>query len=136
MMKKNTVVLFLILAYAILLGHNIIPHHHYHADHDLTEHHHTDHHDDSDGDEDSDDFNHLFSHFIHSADGFTIANNHKRTNTFAKQWILIVAVLPNNFSFGSYTIPPLLDKPPARHLSYISPHSLSSDLRAPPAFIA
>lgn len=117
-------------AYAILLGHNIIPHHHHDNQKELTEHHQTNHH--HDGGEESNDLSHLFSHFIHSADGFVFTANHNISNTFSKQQFSFVAVLPDIFSLGELHVPPLLHKPPAEHLIYISPHFLSSGLRAPP----
>jgi hypothetical protein len=133
MLKKRATILFLTLAYAILLGHNIIPHHHHDTEHDLTEHHQTSHNHDSE--KDSEDLSHILSHFIHSSDGFTFTVNHNISNTLSQQLFLLFAVLPDNFSVDEFIIPPLLHKPPAEHFIYISPHSLSSGLRAPPAFI-
>jgi hypothetical protein len=131
MLKKRAAILFLTLAYAILLGHNIIPHHHHDHDEHLTEHHDTDHHHDDNADNDG--LNHLFAHFTHAADGFSFTTNHNITNTFSKLQLSLVAVLPDNFALDEFLIPPLLHKPPAEHLIFISPHSLSSGLRAPPA---
>lgn len=131
MLKKRAAILFLTLAYAILLGHNIIPHHNHDHDEHLTEHHDTDyHHHDN---EDTDGLSHLFAHFTHAPEGFSFLTNHNITNTFSKQQLSLVAVLPDNFSLDEFLIPPLLDKPPAEHLIYISPHSHPSGLRAPPA---
>ncbi len=131
MLKRRTAILFITLAYAILLGHNIIPHHHHDHDDHLTEHHDTDHH--HDDDTDTDELNHLFAHFTHVADGFSFLTNHNITNTFFKQQLSLVAVLPDIFSPDGFFTAPLLDKPPAEHLVYISPHSHPSGLRAPPA---
>lgn len=133
MLKKRTAILLLTIACATLLGHNIFPHHH-DTDHDLTVNHQTSHHHDSE--EDSGDLNHLFSHFIHSADDITFLNNHNISNTFSKQLLSIVAVLPDYFFPDKFLIPSLLNKPPAEYFIYISPHSLSSGLRAPPVFIS
>lgn len=116
-------------AYAILLGHNIIPHHHHTNEHDLAEHHQTHH--NHDGDEESRDLGHLFSHFIHSTDGFIFTGAH--SIAFSKLQLLFVALLPDNFSLNEFLIPPLLHKQPAEHLVYISPYSHLSGLRAPPA---
>lgn len=133
MLKKYTTILLMFTAYAILLGHNIVPHHH-DSDHDLTEHHQTSphHHDDDHKDKWQGDF---FSHFIHSTDGVTFTGSYNISNTLSKQLFSLIAVLPDNFSLDEFLIPPLLHKPPAEHFIYISPHSLSSGLRAPPAFI-
>lgn len=133
MLKKYTAILLMTVAYAILFGHSILAHHHHENDHDLTEHHHTDNHHDDDAD--SEDLNHLFSHFTHLAVGFNFTTSHSTTNVFSKQQLSIVVVLPDNFLISKFIIPALLYKPPAEHLIYISPHSLSSGLRAPPAFI-
>lgn len=132
MLKKYTAILWMTVAYAILLGHSIIPHHHEHH-HDVTEHHHSNHHHDDDAD--NGDLNHPFTHFTHSADCFNFTNSHNFTNTFSKQQMKFVAILPDNFLACKFNIPPLLHKPPAEHHPYISPHSLSSGLRAPPTFI-
>lgn len=135
MLKKYTAILLMTVAYAILLGHNVIPHHHHdHHDHDVPEHnHHDQHHGD---DTNREDLNHLFSHFTHSADGFNFTTSHNISNIFSKQQLSVVAVLPDNFLISKFIIPPLLYKPPAELLIYISPHSLSLGLRGPPAFIS
>ncbi|OFY86880.1 MAG: hypothetical protein A3F72_00535 [Bacteroidetes bacterium RIFCSPLOWO2_12_FULL_35_15] len=133
MLRKRIALFLLTVAYAILLGHNNVPHHHHDTDHDLTAHHHNDHHDNSD--HSSKDFDHLYSHFIHS-DIFITANNDNKINIFSKQLFLKVAVSPTDFFLCDYTIQFLLHKLPEKTFIYISPHSLSSGLRAPPAFIA
>ena len=133
MLKKRTAILLLTLAYAILLGHNIIPHHHHENNQELTAHHQTDHH--QDDNEDNEDLSHILSHFIHSSDEFTFTGSHNISNTSSKQLLSFIAVLPHNFSLDEFLIPSLLHKPPAEHFIYISPHSLSSGSRAPPAFI-
>lgn len=115
-------------AYAILLGHNIIPHHHHSTEHELAEHHHTHH--SHDGDEEGKDLSHLFSHFIHSAEGFIFTSSNNIT--LSKLQLLLVAVLPDNFSLDEFLIPPLLLKQSEEHHVYISPHSHPSGLRAPP----
>lgn len=130
MLNKKTAIFFLTVAYAILLLHNIIPHHHHDNIKELTEHHHSDHHD---HDTDHKGLSHLLSHFIHSADSFTFPTNHNITNTFTKQQLSFVAVLPNNFSPDDFLIPPLLNNSYAEQVIYISPHSHPSGLRAPPA---
>ena len=133
MLKKCIAILLVTFAYAILLGHNIIPHHHHDNNQELTAHHETDH-DHEDGD-DSEGLSDILSHFIHSADGFTFTVNHNISNVLSQQLFLSVAVLSNNFSFDEFLIQPFLYKPPEEQLIYISPHSLSLGLRAPPAFI-
>lgn len=131
MLKKHTAIVLMITAYAILLVHNMVPHHHHDSVHDLTEHHHADHH--QDNQEDTEGLNHLFSYLTHSTEGFTFSANHHISNTLTKQLFSMVTVIPGNYSPDKFLIPPLLHKPPAEHFIYISPHSLSSGLRAPPA---
>jgi len=132
MLKKYTALLLMTVAYAILLGHSIIPHHHHDSVHELTEHH-QEHHQ-HDGEEESNGLSHLFSHFVHSADGFTTTQNNFNISFLQKQ-LSVVAVLPNNFYLKTFAFPLLKHKPPTEQLIYISPHFLSSGLRAPPAFI-
>ena len=134
MLKKHIATLFLTISCATLLGHSIIPHHHHNTEQELAEHFQTNHHNNSD--ENSMDFSHHLSHFIHSADSFTTHNTHNISHTFSRQILSLVAVLPNRIFFDEFLIPPLLHKSPAEHFIDLSPHSLSSGLRAPPAFIA
>lgn len=90
----------------------------------------TNHHD---HDADNEEKSHLFSYFICAADCFIFPLNQNITNTFAKQRLSFVAVLPYNFSFNDFLIPHLLDKPPSEQIIYISPHSLPSGMRGSPA---
>lgn len=133
-MLKKRAAIFLLTAFAIMLGHSIIPHHHHTYEHKISalqfSHEHHDHDNDENRD---DDLGHLFSHFIHPVDNFTFTTTHINNISFAKQLFLFVAVLPGNFSLKDFHIPRLLLKPPAEHLNFISPYSLSSGLRAPPA---
>ena len=133
MLKKRTAILFLTLSYVILLVHNIIPHqHHDHVEH-LTEHHDTDHHHDDEADNDG--LNHLFAHFAHVDDGFSFITAHSIINIFSKQQLSFLTVLPDIFSLSEFLLPPLLDKPHAKNLIYISPHSHLYGLRAPPSIL-
>lgn len=129
MLKKRLAILFVTLAYAVLLGHNIIPHHHHDSAQEIAEHHSSQH--DLEGENDG--LSHMLSHFVHSTDGFTFSPNHNLSSTFSKQKISFVTVLPNNFSFEEFNIPLLLLKQPSEKLIYISPISNSNSLRAPPA---
>jgi len=124
----------MIIAYVIMLGHSVIPHHHHESNHELAEHHQTEHHHDDEAD--SEGLNHLFSHFLHAADGFTFITVHNFNNTFSKQLLSVFAVLPANYLIAKFIILPLIYKPPAELLVSSSPHFLSSGLRAPPALIA
>ena len=138
MLKKYTAILCMTIAYAILLGHSIIPHHHHQDhEHELTEHHHSSHpqadHHHHDNDADSEDLSHLFAHFIHSTEGFVLTTNPSISSTFSKQLLSIIAVLPGNFLLSIFDIPPLLDRPPAEHLHYSFFYTCTFGLRAPPA---
>jgi len=149
MLKKYTALLFLSLAYALLLGHNVIPHHHHdnensgaehhhHADHHHSHHHDTDYahsgqsHEEHNENDEKNDLSHLFSYFFHSPDGITLS--HQNSNWYLKQVPVITAIIPDHFDFSEIFNPPLLYKPPADFLIYITPHSTVSGLRAPPAF--
>lgn len=132
MSKKATALFFLTIAYAILLGHNVIPHHHHVSEHELSEHHQSNHHhDNKDGDNDDNDINHLLSHFIHAADGFILTKNQNSNHVYFP----LIAILPAYFPINSIFIPPIKPKPNAINVFYLSPHSTPSGLRAPPAFI-
>lgn len=140
MLKKSTAIIFLALAYATLLGHNFIPHHHHSDLHELTEHHQFDHHYDHDDDQDHDHHNnfglgHLLSHFIHSVDNFTLSGNHQFAKVFPNHQQLFVAGLPDNFSFDSFRFYFEQQKTTVEHLIYFSPHAHASGLRAPPVSI-
>src|SRR5688572_30767267 len=115
MLKKFTALLFLFIAGAILLGHSIIPHHHHDHDHDhdhgqdLKEHPGSSPHHDNEA---NNDLSHLFSHFIHSTDFFTVSTNKDISTSFSKQLALTVAILPADFLSIPFDIPPLFGKPP------------------------
>lgn len=149
MLKKYSAFFFIGVAYAILLGHNIVPHHHHHKDsqshhHNVADHHHhsdehlgnSEHHSshEHESQEENKELGDLFSHFVHADDNFTIAANHLN-HVFSKQWLDITALVQGNFSLDSYCIRPLKHKPPAEYPVYISPNLLSSGLRGPPTFI-
>ncbi len=133
MLRKYIVILIVSVSSTILFGHNFIPHHHHATDQSLPGNNATHHHD---ADENSKDLSHLFSYLIHSAEGFTTINIQSFSNEFSRQLIPWITVLQENFTCSSLLIPPLLYKPPSQHLIYISLHSLSCGLRAPPAFIS
>lgn len=131
MLKKKTAILFISLAYAILLGHNIIPHHHHDPKEYFTVHQDTDHHHDVDSDDDG--LNHLFFHFTHSVEDFSFTSSHNITNTFSKQQLSFITLLHDDLVLDNFVCRAVLDKPPADHLIYISPISHPSGLRAPPS---
>ena len=130
MFKKQAAIILLTIAYALLLGHNIIPHHHHYSEHDLAEHHQTHH--QHQGNEHDNDLGHLFTHSIHPDDDFTLSSNQYIGKLFSIKLISVVAVLSNKFSFKDFDIPPLLFNPSAEQVIYILPHSLACALRGPP----
>lgn len=132
MFKKRLAFFLTAFTYALLLGHNLIPHHHHDIGHELAEHHQANHHHDDEREDEDEGLGDIFSYFFHPAEGFIFTNAYNISNTFSKQLLSIVAVLPDNFSPDKLLIPPLLCNPPAEQLIYISPHSLSPGLRAPP----
>jgi hypothetical protein len=137
MFKKYTAILFLTVAYAILLGHNIIPHHHHatlseaelHHFYEHTTHHHAN--GDTDGHEHT-------PHLVHTADfGEDFRTPTITTIDFAKQIISLFSISPFTFSLIAEANSCLENQHPEKEfLIYSSPHSLSSGLRAPPAFIS
>lgn len=139
-MKKQISILFLFIACIIMQAHAVVPHHHHDSGQELQAHHSSH---DHDNDHDSHDEGkeggfegliHLFSHFTHSADGFSYVHSDNTENTISKQTVFIVVRLFDNFNIDRFTIPPLLILPASKRI--ISPHSISSGLRAPPVFLA
>jgi len=128
MLKKYVAILLLTFATAILLGHNIVPHHHHHLDHEIAHHHHGH---DNHEDEGSNDLGDLFSNVLH--DSGSIISHNEITPTFAKKLISVVAILPDNLPTVSFTITPLIGKPPAQSHLYTASYSHATGLRGPPA---
>lgn len=142
MPRKYIAILFITVAYAILLGHSIVPHHHHETEQELSEHHQSGHHHSSSGhhnsgnhheDENNWDLSHVFSHVMHAEDGFTFTPNHSIGNALSEQISFFIAVLPPDFSFWKFPVTNRLHEPPEVSLICSSPHSLSSGLRAPPS---
>ena len=132
MFRKRSAIMFLMIAYAITLGHSIIPHHHHDSNHHLNEPYQTSHHHHHDGDEEENKgISHLFSHFVHAADGFTFITQQNLSTVF----FLVIALLPNNFSFDQFFIPPLILIPSTENFNYAFLNACTFGLRAPPAYI-
>ncbi len=115
---------FLFSAAILIVGHNLVPHHH-EFEVEAIEHHHHDH---SHGDE-AMDLNDIFAHFIHGNIGYvTLAKSQIDSKSFHQ----FFAVIPENIYLSEILIPPQ---------EYISPHDLllsdflyllPSGLRGPP----
>lgn len=157
MLKKYIALLFLCISSLIIIGHDIIPHKHFDhtSDVELTlhhesghghDHHHVHHHtvpssEPQESDEHEDEHSSLgdlFAHFIHTGSYFPESENQsvqakvlKQTPTIASLVVPIIITKED----GSFSINQQNncwhDKP-----IYISPHSLSSGLRAPPVSIS
>ncbi len=134
MPRKQTAILMLFIAYAILLGHNNFPHHHHDTEQELV-HHYQNHHQ-NESDQKDGDLSHHLSHFIHPFDDYTFPTKHDHSPTFSRQVHSSVAVLPDHFFFTKFATRQFPFSIPREHLYYLSSHSPSSGLRAPPAFIA
>ena len=138
-MKKFLAILMMFTAYAILLVHNIVPHHHHNNIEELTEHHNSDYHHESNHQDDEhqtnghhDGIGHLFSHFLHLDDAFSLISTININSTFAKHLFSFVSLLPNYFSFNDLNIPDDVLILPPEQIIYHSPHTLFVGLRAPP----
>jgi hypothetical protein len=125
--RKYIALLMMTAAWAILFGHNIVPHHHHEHEAELTAHHSQHEHEENETENEA---SHFFSHFLHAGNDVTFTTSHS-TITFSKQ--VASAVLPDIYFTCHYDIPPLLNSPPAEHLIYFSPHSHTAGLRAPPS---
>lgn len=131
----------LFIALAMMLGHNLIPHHHHDFDHSSLEHHHADdHHHGDKGDENSENKNyaieHLFSNFQHGENGVTFLSSLDAAKSGSKHQFSLVAELPKAFVFQLTTELVRLNSPPYKSFYPNSLFLLPTGLRAPPAFIA
>lgn len=135
MRNKNTALFFLTFAYAILLGHSIVPHHH-DDDHQITaKHNFHEHHEHNDNESKSEDHDPNFDHFLHATDGFVVTGSHISTNNFSKQVPFFDAYLGDYFHLAEFDIPPLLLAGTADNPIYFTLHSPPTGLRAPPAML-
>lgn len=134
MFKKYTAILFLTVAYAILLGHNIVPHHHHETLSEAELHHlyeHTTHHHGNGEAEGHEHSPHLV-HIDFSEDFRTSAST---TIDFPKQIISLFNFSPLTFSIISEANFCLASQHPENtFFIYSSPSSLAWGLRGPPVF--
>lgn len=152
MLKKYIALLFLCISNLIIIGHDIIPHEHFGHTEDVEltlhhesghghDHHHTVPSSDHDSDEHEDEHSSLgdlFAHFIHTGSYFPESENQFVQGKVLKDAPTIASlVMPitirkedDSFSINQQNNC-WHDKP-----IYISPHSLSSGLRAPPVSIS
>jgi hypothetical protein len=127
-MLRCSGILLLMVAYIILIGHNIIPHHHHESTHEQSKHHHAEH--DEHNNEGQNESGHLPAHFFHTDDAFTFTI----INFTNRQVLPLVTLLPDAFFSEMVFIPPSRQKqPPEPLIIYISCDPLPSGLRGPPA---
>ncbi|REJ80918.1 MAG: hypothetical protein DWQ44_04340 [Bacteroidetes bacterium] len=121
----------MLIAYAIMLGHSIFPHHHHHVqtNHVAHEHHHTHEglHEEHSHDKD------LFSHLFHSDDELTYLIS---AIDPIKAWCKDIPYsLPcTNRQFYFFDLEFSKGKAPPENAIPIRPQSSSKGLRAPPSF--
>jgi hypothetical protein len=138
MLKKICSILLIFSAFAMLLGHNLIGHHHHDKEQIAIDHSHADdHHHDNENDEEENDFDflHFLSHIPHDSDVVTFLKGKELGKTQYKQ-LNTSALLQTHFTFN-----PILDierqnAPPFKVVYFNSQHYLPSGLRAPPVFIS
>lgn len=141
MQNKYVHILFMLLSYAIALGHNAIPHHHF-DDIEELEHHH--HHDPvmvksdnfkvliAEGSH-SDDHHHVFCHYSSAGDSKSLAGNDLDLKLLAKKSLLLPISYPGIDSATYIYKQPAKASYNTPHFADSSAHLLSSGLRAPPA---
>lgn len=136
MFKRYCFLSTMLLALAIMLGHNVIPHHHHEENKELAEHHHSNnHHHDTDHESpiDAPDLEHLLSVLQHTGNGVTFLTSYDLSEPeFGK---IISAIEVGTGNFYSPHPPSIIRQksspfPPVfRNFQYLLP----TGLRAPPA---
>jgi hypothetical protein len=130
LMRKNLIVLFIAIAYSIVLCHSIIPHHHkdhhrHSHQHDHAQAHH--HHDDGKA---ANNLNNLFDFFSHNAENYRV----EKTNPVCtKLFVELSVILPDNYSVDQLPKPPLSNFCISDNPSFPGHCSFCYGLRAPPA---
>ncbi|HRG69587.1 MAG TPA: hypothetical protein PLS73_12125 [Saprospiraceae bacterium] len=130
MFKKRLAIFFLTLANVVLIGHDLIPHHHHDSLEELLAHHH------SEQDQTEHGLSHWLSHLMHSSDGLAFSANHSIGSSFSKQQHSIPALLPEMNWINLLRIPDSIQKPPEATRLVSSLQCLPSGLRGPPALFS
>jgi hypothetical protein len=136
MLKRYSIIAFLIFSYTIVLGHSIIPHHHHDEDHEMEhslphydDHHHSD--KDHPDDEDSG-LAHDLGNYFHAGetgDFYQQSTNAKISySTFATAYIIAAF----DFKIEPYEGPPPVVRHSHEHLPPLQRYLSSKGLRAPP----
>ncbi|MFN0274101.1 MAG: hypothetical protein ACKVPJ_00020 [Chitinophagales bacterium] len=108
------------------MTHNLIPHHHHESESEITEHHQEGH---AHHDDEAIDLNDIFSHFIHSNDGYVILG---KSQTDLKSFIHFTTIIYDDIYISELLLPPLLYISPHVYLINSSHYFSASGLRAPP----
>jgi hypothetical protein len=129
MVRKTFIFFTLLSAYLLLLGHDLIPHHH-HDDHATAERH--SHDDARDADDDHEELPELFSYFVHApykapAAGIVIPSAEKQAAAQTAD------LLPDAIQFHILKTIPVSHHPPNDEPCHSLLLSSSLPLRAPPA---
>jgi hypothetical protein len=147
MVKKHFSISLLFIALAILLGHNVFPHHHHNHHNDFdsfeTEHHHStnhshgdDHHGNDHHREEGFNIGHLFAHFEHIDSEIVILNSLHKEDSVSKKKFQPLAILPKSPLVWCDKIL-VSQKIPLYNFDFCSHQYFSpTSLRAPPIFIA
>jgi hypothetical protein len=145
MRKKGFSILMMSVALAIMLGHNIIPHHHHHDEqhhhHDFEHKSHAHHHDHnhqhgSDNDEsDNSELPDLLAKIQHGDNGITFLSSQHIANPVPVVVSSFAAILPVSFVSQKITERARQNSPPYKHIHQAPHYLLPTGLRAPPTFI-
>ena len=133
-MRKHLGLFFLLLAYVILLGHSIIPHHHHESHSEALTHHDIEHvHDDGHG---STDIGHLLSHLMHADEDFTRVIHKVGSQVFNRSTVIIATIVTDAFCFSLFPDTTFQLKPPDTEVNLSSIYQETSALRGPPSFLS
>lgn len=138
MLKRSCSILTMILALAIMLGHNIFPHHHHEVDKELAEHHHSDDHNhdtDHESPIEAQDLEHLFSVFQHPGNGVSFLTGYELTEIEAGKTISAAKAISGTFYPSLYPSLIRQKSPPFRPVFRNFQYFLPTGLRAPPLHI-
>jgi len=139
MLKKYFSILMMFIAVAIMLGHNIIGHHHHDIKHSQISHHshsNNDHHQhDNDKEDENEDWKHIFAGLQHGADGIICLTSKTASNNIVKLIPKFKVLNVTHFNFKQVIIDVRQSAPPFISDYYNSQNNLPSGLRAPPIFI-
>lgn len=139
MLKKHFPILMMFMAVAIMLGHNIVGHHHHEIEHSIISHHsHSDnehHGHDNESEDECKDWKHLFSELHHGADGIICLTSSYTSNNTLKLIPKFNNLNVSNFTIQQIAIDVRQNVPPFISDYSNSQNHLPSGLRAPPFFI-